>query len=87
MGYQILWLKEGVISDPMLPYSICYKVYLGVKCNLSNFEQDFRILKFLEKLIFLHPFDKPKIDLTPLIFIIENLGLSWAKLSYQLGLG
>ena len=64
MGYQILWLpwggaseappseiKEGVIFDQMLLYSICYLVFLGVTCNKSarNLKiwarfQDFKIL-------------------------------------------
>ena len=28
--------KEGVISDPMLLYSICLLVYLGVTCKISD---------------------------------------------------
>ena len=28
-------IKEGVIFDPMLLYSICYLVFLGVTCNKS----------------------------------------------------
>ena len=76
MGYQILWLpwggglrgppqeiKEGVISDPMLLYSICYLVFLGVTCKnqpkISKFEQDFRISKFCEMEIS-HHFDEQK---------------------------
>ena len=44
-------IKEGVISDPKLLYSICYLVYLGVTCKKSarNIKiwarfQDFKIL-------------------------------------------
>ena len=48
MGYRILWLpwggaseapeeiKEGVISDPMLLYSIFYLICLGIKCKKST---------------------------------------------------
>ena len=44
-------IKEGVISDTMLLYNICYLVYLGVTCKISarNLKiwarfQDFKIL-------------------------------------------
>ena len=29
-------IKEGVISDPMLLYCICYLLYLGVTCKISD---------------------------------------------------
>ena len=63
MAYQILsllWggseapidIKEGVISDPMLLYSIYYLIYLGSHAKnqpeISKFEQDFRSSKFCE---------------------------------------
>ena len=35
MAYLIL--RGGVISDPMLLYSICFLVYLGVTCKKSDF--------------------------------------------------
>ena len=47
-------IKEWVISDPMLLYSICYLVYLGV------IPKYFRIIKFC-KIEILHHLDEQKI--------------------------
>ena len=59
-----LYIKTGVIFDPMLLYSICLFVYLGshaiIRTKISKFEQDFRISKNFEIEI-LHHIDKVKI--------------------------
>ena len=68
-------IKEGVNSNPMLLCSICLFVYLGshakIRSEISKFEGDFRISKFLEIEISHHN-DKRKMAITRLILKIQD---------------
>ena len=68
-----LGIKEGVISDPMLLYSICYLVYFGVtrKKSARNLKvwPRFQVFKISQNS---HNIDKQKIDITRLILKIQD---------------
>ena len=72
-------IKEGVISDPMLLYSICLFVYLGFTCK--NLDRNIKIWVRFQDLKFcnieiLHLLDKQKEYITQLILKKQDSNLT-----------